>query len=144
MAAKKGSNAESVDQLIAEISKIGGGAALRSALREMLGRSEYKSGAARVLRDFQRFLQTLARSGFKFSETFGGELRFAQHDFPEHIVALAPQRNGSVGWSHFSPWGTTNGTGLRSLKKLLAERYGRGIAYRGRRRIILAGPSSVE
>ena len=143
MAAKKEGTAESTDQLIAEISQIGGGAALRSALRKMLGGSEDKSGAARVLRDYQRFLETLARFGFRFSGTVGPELRFAQLDFPEHIVTVAPQPGGSVEWSHLSPSGRTYRTGLRSLKKLLAERYGRGIAYRGKRRIILAGPSSV-
>src|SRR5438046_1216111 len=148
MAVKKRSSADSADELIAEMSRAGSGPALRNALRKMLRRKGVKTSATVLLRNFQHLTETLAQYGFKFSETFGAELRFAQLNLPEHTVSLAPQPDRSVGWSRFSPSGATYGTGLRSLRQMLVRCYGRidrrGIAYRAGRRVILAGPSTLE
>jgi hypothetical protein len=148
MSAKKKSASESVDQLIAEIGRTRGRAALRSTLRDMLGQKGGERGAAYIVQDINRNLRILSQFGFKFSGTLGPELEFSQPDPPRDSVTLVPQSDGSVEWSHSSSAGKTYGKGLRSIHSLLVRRYGRinkkGIIYRRGKRTIFVGPSSLD
>jgi hypothetical protein len=144
MATRKTSRYEDTDRLIAQLAQAGGGSALISAIRKALRSEGSKTGAANTLRNFQRILEIVAQFGFRFSGTFATELRFKKIDFADHSILLAPRSDGKVGWSHFSPSGTTYGMELTSLRKFLCERYGKGIIYCGRRRVIVAGPSTAK
>jgi hypothetical protein len=138
---------ERADKLVRKVSNARDRAALRRMLRTMFTQKEVRGGEASLLRDFESFLRTLELYSFRYTETSGYELHFNHLGLATLAVTLVPQQDGAVDWSHSAPSGTTYGRGLRSLKKMLITSYGKintkGITYRGRRRVILAGPSAL-
>jgi len=144
---KKQVAARGVNDLLADIrAATAKGEGLRMAIRDVLSRAGRKTGARSVLLDFRKHVAALHSCGFTLSDSEGPEVKFVHPYFVDHAIALAPQPDGSIQWSHFSPSGTVYSQGTRTfqpLKKLLGDNFGKsaGFSYRAGRRVIHLGPT---